>query len=273
MKKLLLIPIIILSMVGLTYAYTDCAIVTPTASETISGSYLFSLTLGAWTGGNVSNCTYSTTGNIDFAINLTNGGAGSLNATNSSDITVDTATLTEEYQTTLTVTCKFTNGTSFTCTQTGIDIDNTYPVCNPLTIDRDIITPMQRVDYDIYCQSDTTDLTYYIGLLNPDGANATTKSTAEGFFENSDTETLGEYSVDGWVKDEEDHVTALTSATLYVSHEAQPDEEDEEDVWGIPITNRNLLVIGAVLLIVVGGVSSIFFLTGSKKSKYKRKRR
>lgn len=231
-----------------------------TAGDTVTGTYVFNATTAL---AEAYNCTWATTADGVFAITA-NSTADQTEFTNSTDTTA----LTDAEDTTITITCTNSTGSTETKTLT-INVDNTAPVCS-FAVDVDVTEILSAGGVQTTQQStDTTDLTYAWTLYDPNGNSKTTSTSASPNFLLTDFDQIGDYKIGLTVTDEASKSTACTNRTIMVS--GNDDGTTDVVVGGTTTTtttggdNTIIIVMIVVLVIIILAVGLYFVIGMSKK--------
>lgn len=259
----------ITSVLAITFLLMSLAMVqgaitftTPSATgATLNGTYVFNVTT-ALTG--ALNCTWATTEDGVFAktVNTTADQTVFTNSTN-------TATLTDDEDTTLTVTCA-----NASTTESGtkvINIDNTAPVCS-FTVSDDVVEYMSQSGVQTtQASSDTTDLTYAWILYDPQGNSKTTSTSASPLFSLTDFDELGDFKIGLTVTDEASKKTACTNKTIMVNDDS--DDDDDAITTGTTTTTSSggdstvIIIVVVVIIICIVAVGGWFLISSAKKGR------
>jgi hypothetical protein len=208
-----LFSLILASILTLTIvSAATISITTPTASETIYGTYTFTLTNAS---AYYVNCTWSTTADSNFGITYNTTGENQV----AWNISNNTALLTDAASTTLTVTCYNRTASEDSGTQT-IAIDNTAPTCsNSLPIGESTV-----VFHDIFginpldASTDAIDssLTYSLILYDPSGNRQDTSTSSTANFADEDFDEIGTFILAQTVTDNGANVGTCTNLSIDV---------------------------------------------------------
>lgn len=232
--------------------------ISPTTGTTIKGVYNFNVTSGV---GNVTNCTFKTTGDGNFAFvkNIT-GNQPSFNITN------DTSLLTQTASTTLNATCVNASGTIDTAIIT-IGIDNNAPVCS-FGIDSDETKYLSPIGVaTTQSSTDLTTLTYAWTLWDVNGAVKTTKTSSAPTFAGTDFDNLGIYKLGLTVTDAASTSTTCSNKSIMVRGDNNP-SPTQTIVAAQQQTKQNFtfLWVGvAVVMLLIVAIAAYFGLTSSKR--------
>lgn len=231
--------------------------ITPsTAGDTVTGVYAFNVSSDL---ANVKYCNWSTNANTEFA-----------SGTNKSDdifnVTIDTTTLTEVEDTTLTVNCSNDTGNSSEIGTLVINIDNTGPICSfSLPVGEETIEYMSAYGtYPVDASTDTTDLDYAWVLYDLAINSQATSTSQTPNFEGEDFDEIGEFTLELKVTDEASNQTVCTNQTIMV-------RGTDEDVGAIVIgefiqeRKTEIIVISLVVLLVVIFAGAFLVIKAKKK--------
>lgn len=273
MKKILIFLMVLFLMIGgsqIVLGANSCTITEPATNDAISGTVLMTVTMTIGDDGtNITNMTLSSTSDGIFATNKTTV-AGTANYT-TWNFDVDTSSaLTEIASTTITAT-GYDNHTggitaNFTCTSTGVAIDNTNPTCSSLTVDKDIIEVLTPIEVAVSA-SDTTTLFYTCSFAGADGTTTVKNQTSSIVnFDGAETGDLGFATMACNVTDIVTQSTACTSITdIWVQSEGAttppPDSPDAQ----AEAKEKNTLGLMLLLFVVVIIVVMLFIMKGIKK--------
>jgi len=277
MKKIMILLGMLILMIGLSSIVSadtapTCTFIYPLSNTHHNGTIRF-------------NATIDTEGIGDFnitGINYTVAGAvvgSDVTGINSSyyNSSVDTNTITDVRQTTVTanIIINTTNSGKYygSCTVTGVDFDNSDPVCSDLVLDFSILEILSPLT--VTCEaSDTTDKIIAVTICTADNVCTTetqASSTSTIFnptFEGTETGDLGTLTAGCIVTDELARTCTPTNLTVTVKGDgdavvsgvtkALGDEEEDKS----PVLLIVIIALVAVVVLIVA-----FSLTKKKKKR------
>lgn len=273
-KTLIILPLIISLMVLSVLGDTapTCSITLPADNTPYTGTQTFNVALTSNGTGefNVTGINVTVSSSV-VGSNITSGTAGDGSSVNQTTYTVgvDTSTITDVKQTTVTANIIINDTTGAlskyygSCTSTGVDFDNTDPVCS-CTLDREMTEVLDAIPYDCSASSDTTDLTYSC-IMTYSSTETETETDSVGRFDEADD--LGEATLSCTVTDEVSKTNTCSDLTVTI--------QGSDDYQGAPspgsVAKRNMafiIIAVIVLAIIVIAVSS----ASMKKKKGKKKK-
>lgn len=268
-KILILLGILIL-MFGLSSIVRadtapTCSFVKPIANTAYNGTIVFNATTTS-NGTGVFNVT-----GINFTVSSVVVGSSTLKGVNQTyyNATVDTTLITDIKQTTVTANIIINYTTLYgSCTSTGVDFDNTAPVCSQ-TIDFEQIDILKPLTVDCSDSTDTTDITYSI-VLTLEDATTSTETPSDGItiFEQGQTGVLGWATAVCTVTDEVTKSTACTSNSIWIGSE-EPTTPSPDVVITPPGEEEDniiiILTVGIAIVVVI--IILIIIFTTKKKGK------
>lgn len=271
-KNILIFGGMLVLLIGLSQmvsANPTCTINVPASNTAYNGTINVNISItNNGTGDyNITGFNMSTTADTDFTNCI-----GSENAS-SYQCSANTATLiTEVKQTTVTADI-LVNNTGITgvikngsCTSTGVDFDNTNPVCSQL-IDFEQIDILKPLTVDCSDSTDTTDITYSV-VLTLEDATTSTETPTDGIaiFEQGQTGVLGWATAQCTVTDEVTKSTACTSNSIWIGSE-EPTTPPPDIVTTPPNEEKDnmiIFLIAGVALIIVIIILVVIFATKKK---------
>ena len=257
-QKYLALTLFFSFMFALAMVSAAVTFIAPSSTgSTATGSYLFNVTTNL---ANTENCTFATT--ADGVFNVT------VNDTTSDtvfNVTFDTTTLTDAEDTTLTVICNNTTGSTQTNTLV-INVDNTAPVCSFL-IDRNTVDFQDGIGVETTQSStDTTDLTYLWTLYRSDDTSSTTSTSTAPTFSGSDFDQVDEFTLALVITDEASKSTACTNQTILVSGSNGDGTVAVAELTTFVEERKTEMIVGIlVLFLLLVAVAGYFIIINGKK--------
>ncbi len=242
--------------------------ITPsTAGDTVTGTFMFNVTVTNATLPNSTLCTFATPVFGIFA-NVSN--FSYLGVDSVYNVSNSTIVLTEGADVVLTVNC--TNETTTEQNTLLINIDNTNPTCAFTT---DLATTSRQSGSGITVadeSSDTTDLTYSYVLTNEAGTSTATSTSQNPNFANGDIGDIGDFTVTSTITDEASLQSSCTQ-TFFVTGSDSGDVLPIALISGIPFiggldqTTIIIIVIVTIAIVLVVVVVIFWFVGKTKKRK------